>query len=358
MLRRTLATVLAAAVLSPLPVQLASGDDDDGDDAVTHTKRLMRAEKEAPETAEDEKAGGGRGSGENQGGNSAPTPVSPTPVTPNPKPVTPTPTPTPAIPSPSPTPAPSAVQGVRYYSFVDSQALRAAAGRGYSTAIVKGAARAEDVAALKASGVTVINYEQAFALNDREAAEARQLGLLAETCSGGEISPKNHPTMTLLDATNPRAIEWRAGAIAAETNDLGYDGTYLDTLRSVFTPDFYDALPCNAQDEAWLQGSISLVTQVEANTGGGDGYVIENGRGLQSGNNYVKYQAAADQLIAVGDAVQLEQFGRKYVDRDLAFVHVLQAQGKDVFAKCKASAAVCERAFAQVDRSSAFLMLP
>jgi hypothetical protein len=158
-----------------------------------------------------------------------------------------------------------------------------------------------------------------------------------------------------LDAANPAAVAWRSSAIAAETTGTGMDGTYLDTLRSFFNPGFYDGTPCGVSNEAWLKGSIAMVDQVKAKTGGK--FVIANGNGMQSGRNYFKYRAAADQLIARADAVQIEHFGSRDLTQDLEFVRALGAGGKSVFAKCDVSAATCETALSQVGGVERYLAL-
>lgn len=190
-----------------------------------------------------------------------------------------------------------------------------------------------------------INYEQAFALNDSEASYARSRGWLAKTCSGQEISPANIPSVTLLDARIPAALEWRAGMIAAETLQKNRHGTYLDTLRSYWPDSFYDGTPCNNSHEAWNRASVNLVQAVKAKTGGR--FVIANGAGLGSGKAYFGNQVAADKIINAAQGIQIEQWMRntKNADLDKRFMQTMIGKGKMVFAKCKSAMATCQRHF-------------
>ena len=190
-------------------------------------------------------------------------------------------------------------------------------------------------------GALLINYEQAFALNDEEAADARRKGFLSHTCAGQEIHPQNIPSVTLLDGTDPVAVRWRARTIADESVVNRADGTYLDTLRPYFNTGFYDGAPCHLSQRGWLKGSISLVDKVTRKTGGKP--VIVNGSGLQSGKGYFTHQAAADELIAHSWGVQIEQFLRneKNARLDVRYMNHLVSMGKRVFAKCKNADGVC-----------------
>jgi hypothetical protein len=246
---------------------------------------------------------------------------------------------------------------IQLYDLLGAKELSSSALSGLSAVIVKGAPKADQLRSIKEliPASIIVNYEQAFALNSTEASYARDHGYLAETCSGAEIHPANIQQMTLLDATNRAAVAWRAQTISSETEERGMDGTYLDTLRSIFPTSFYDGTPCGLRDEEWLAGSISLLDEVKAQTGK---FVIANGSGLQSGRNYFKYQAAADQLIAHADAVQIEHFARSSdVARDVAFFESLRSKGKTVFAKCDGSTETCTSAFLQAAGSDDYLAL-
>jgi hypothetical protein len=190
-----------------------------------------------------------------------------------------------------------------------------------------------------------INYEQAFALNDKEASYARSRGWLAKTCSGQEISPGNIPGVKLLDARIPAALDWRAGMIAAETLQKKRDGSYLDTLRSYWPDSFYNGTPCNNSDEAWNKASVNLVQAVRAKTGGR--FVIANGAGLGSGKAYFGNQAAADKIINVAQGIQIEQWMRntKNADLDKRLMQAMISKGKMVFAKCKSAMTTCQSHF-------------
>jgi hypothetical protein len=198
------------------------------------------------------------------------------------------------------------------------------------------------------SGPQAINYEQAFALNDAEASYARARGWLARTCGGAEIHPANIPSVTLLDPTNASARAWRAGEIARLTNERGYRGTYLDTLRSYHPEGFYDGVPCNITDAQWLAASVDMVTTVKAKTGK---LVIANGAGMGSGRKYFTSNRAADPIIAAADAVQIEHFARgRYLEDDVRFVDELTSRGKLAFAKCDSTATTCTSAFTKAAR--------
>jgi len=199
------------------------------------------------------------------------------------------------------------------------------------------------------SGVRAINYEQSFALNDTEAAYARSRGWLAKTCGGSEIRPANIRAVTLLDATNAAALEWRAATIADETNGQGYDGTYLDTLRAYHPDGFYDGTPCGITDAKWLTASVNLVTLVKAKTGGK--MVIANGAGMGSGRKYFATNGAADPIIAAADAVHIEHFARRADStEDVGFIDAVTAQGKLAFAKCDNDASTCISLFSTAQR--------
>lgn len=180
-----------------------------------------------------------------------------------------------------------------------------------------------------------INYEQAFALNDKEAAEARSKGYLAQTCTGQDIHPASIPGVTLLNAEIPGAIEWRSSAIAGATNGNGEVGTYLDTLRPVFNASFYDGAPCKFTDAGWRTGSVDMVNQVRAKTSGH--MVIANRVAMGSGRAYNKYQAAMDDFLARAnpEGVQIEHFARssKGIKYDQDFMKVLSGKGMMSFAK-------------------------
>jgi hypothetical protein len=226
-----------------------------------------------------------------------------------------------------------------------------------SGAIIKSDFSSSDVDRLHANGVQkVINYEQTFALNSAEASFARSNGWLARTCTGAEIHPKAIPKVALLDARNPAAREWRAAAIAAETNGKAADGTYLDTLRAHFPESYYDGVPCDGltdaeRDEAWRAASVEMILLVKAKTLGRS-YVVANGAGLATGANYEQYEAAAQTLVVASDAVQMEHYLRslKRKDQDNGVIAKWNALGADAWAKCDtADDATCKRAFAEVE---------
>jgi hypothetical protein len=201
----------------------------------------------------------------------------------------------------------------------------------------------------------LINYEQAFALNSSEASFARSKGYLARTCTGGEIHPDNIPDVTLMDASIPAAVDWRSSTIAAQTNGSSYAGTYLDTLRPVFNPSFYDGTPCKYTDQAWRTGSVDEVNQVRAKTGGK--MVIANGAGMGSGSAYLKYQSEMDDFLARAkpEGVQIEHFAKssKNVDKDAAFMKTLASKGASTFAKCQGTTTLCRSTFDKGVTSSA-----
>lgn len=199
------------------------------------------------------------------------------------------------------------------------------------------------------SGPQAVNYEQSFALNEVEASFARNQRWLALTCDGKEIHPTNIPSVTLLDPTNPAARAWRASEIASQTNDRGYDGTYLDTLRSYHPEGFYTGIPCGITDAQWLAASVDMVTLVKAQTDGK--LVIANGAGLGSGRKYFSTNRAADPIIAAADAVQIEHFARgRYSDDDYRFIDLLTGQGKLAFAKCDSTPTTCTSVFSKAAR--------
>lgn len=193
----------------------------------------------------------------------------------------------------------------------------------------------------------LINYEQAFALNSSQASAARSKGYLALTCDGQEIHPGNIPGVTLLNAELPAAVDWRSSAIAEETNAHPEAGTYLDTLRPVFNASFYDGTPCNYTDSGWRSGSVELVDQVRAKTGGK--MVLANGVGMGSGRAYFKYQDAVDDFFerAKPEAVQIEHFARSSGGArfDADFIKALAGKGIIPFAKCDGSTSACQTAF-------------
>lgn len=226
-----------------------------------------------------------------------------------------------------------------------------------SGAIIKSSFSSSDVDRLHANGVQrVINYEQTFALNSAEASFARSNGWLAQTCTGAEIHPRTIPQVALLDARNPAAREWRATAIAAETNGRAADGTYLDTLRAHFPEDYYDGIPCDGlaeaeRDEAWRAASVEMILLVKAKTVERS-YVVANGAGLASGANYEAYEAAAQTLVLAADAVQMEHYLRslKRKAQDNGVIAKWNALGAEAWAKCDtADDATCKRAFAEVE---------
>jgi hypothetical protein len=238
---------------------------------------------------------------------------------------------------------------IRLYDFGNSTKISGLARRGHDVIIVKGPAtkrRLEKARGLNPA-IRLVNYEQAFALNDEEADYARTRGWLAATCGGQEISPQNIPRATLLDATIPDALEWRTDLVAEETMAFGYDFNYLDTLRSYFPHDFYDGLPCNVSDAAWLDASIATIDLVQEKTGK---EVIANGRGMQSGLQYFGNRQRVDKLIDTADAVQVEHFGRfrTELDRDMAFVEAISAAGKDAYVMCRRPGDACRAILGEV----------
>jgi hypothetical protein len=205
------------------------------------------------------------------------------------------------------------------------------------------------------AGVGAINYEQSFALNDKEAAVARQNGWLAHTCSGEEIRPKRISSMTLMDPTNPDARAWRADTIAAETMSHPYVGTFMDTLRAYNPSGFYTGDPCDITDQLWLDASVDMVNRVKAATGR---LVIANGACMGTGAKYYASNQAADPIIAAADAVQIEHFARGKPDQDVRFANDLASRAKLTFAHCDASASTCTNWFRQLAHPElAYLML-
>lgn len=224
---------------------------------------------------------------------------------------------------------------LRYYRFISGRALDVEGTEGYSWVIVKGRTDGARIRGVRneRSALSLANYEQAAALNRSEARYARDRGWLALTCDGDEIHPASIPKVTLLDITIREALRWRAQQIADETNSLGYDLSYLDTLRSYYPVRFYDGLHCiDDLDSEWLQNSIELVRRVRAQT---DTMVLANGAGLQSGKNYRDHESSADQLIEAADGVQIEHFFRnpRSYEADLDLVQRLIDRGKLVFVK-------------------------
>jgi hypothetical protein len=239
------------------------------------------------------------------------------------------------------------------YRIADLSAMRGS----ISGAIIKSSFSSSDADRLHANGVQkVINYEQTFALNSAEASFARSNGWLALTCTGAEIHPKTIPKVVLLDARNPAAREWRAAAIAAETNGKAADGTYLDTLRAHFPDDYYDGIPCDGlteseRDEAWRAASVEMILLVKAKTVDRS-YVVANGAGLATGANYETYEAAAQTLVLAADAVQMEHYLRSPTRKaqDNAAIAKWNALGAEAWAKCDTvDDAACKRAFAEVE---------
>jgi len=226
-----------------------------------------------------------------------------------------------------------------------------------SGAIIKANFSSSDVDRLHANGVQkVINYEQTFALNSAEASFARSNGWLALTCTGAEIHPRSIPKVVLMDGRNPAAREWRAAAIAAETNGKTADGTFLDTLRAHFPENYYDGVPCDGlssaeRDEAWRAASVEMILLVKANTPGRS-YVVANGAGLGTGTSYVTWEAAAQTLVLAADAAQMEHYLRslKRKAQDNGVIAKWNALGADGWAKCAtANDATCKSAFAEVE---------
>ncbi|HYY45398.1 MAG TPA: hypothetical protein VE975_09470, partial [Actinomycetota bacterium] len=123
----------------------------------------------------------------------------------------------------------------------------------------------------------------------------------------------------------------------------------------VFFPrgDYYDGLPCGLKDSDWLQASITMVEAVKHKTGGK--LVIENGRGLGSGSDYLAHRVAARKLIAHGSGVQIEQFARNKPLLDAREMHEIGAMGKMVFAKCQGRVEVCRTAFARGLNGAAYM---
>ncbi len=211
----------------------------------------------------------------------------------------------------------------------------------------------------------LINYEQSFVLNATEASYARAQGWLALTCAGAEIHPSNSAG-TLIDATDPAALDWRSSAIAAETTATGRYGTYLDTLRPIFPDSFYDGVPCEVEldhaagETAWRGGSIDLVNAVRSKTNGE--MVIANGSGMQSGKSYAANQTAVDEFLSLArpEGVQIEQFARNAsaVPLDASFMRTLGSRGIITFAKCAGKAKNCRTAFNDGLNGSAYMTIP
>jgi hypothetical protein len=240
-------------------------------------------------------------------------------------------------------------KGLRPYELANYRDLTRLARKQAEVVIVKGDATASQVEEARRLDphIKLVNYEQAFALNKDEAEVARAKGWLAETCDGREISPRNVPRATLMDATIPAAREWRTGLMAKETRKLGYDSNYLDTLRSYFPPEFYDGIPCKVSDEAWLKASIDMVRRIRQKTGK---EVIANGRGMQNGLQYVHNREAVDQLVATADAVQVEHFGRFHseIGRDVKLVKAILEAGKEPYVKCRRHGEACRRILSEI----------
>ena len=240
-------------------------------------------------------------------------------------------------------------KGLRLYELANYRELRRLARKQAEVVIVKGDASASQVEEARTLDphIKLVNYEQAFALNKDEAELARAKGWLAATCDGREISPRNVPRATLMDATIPAAREWRTNLMARETRRLGYDYNYLDTLRSYFPADFYDGIPCKVSDEAWLKASIDMVKRIRQKTGKA---VIANGRGMQNGLQYVHNREAVDQLVAIADAVQVEHFGRFHseIGRDVKLVKAILEAGKEPYVKCRRHGEACRRILSEI----------
>jgi hypothetical protein len=227
----------------------------------------------------------------------------------------------------APTPA-----SIRYYRFLAGRDLGANDLGRYDWIIVKGAATPSQLEGARDahSRLRLINYEQAAALNASEAAFARERGWLALTCEGEEIRPTRIPEVTLMDLTNPAALAWRARGVAEETIALGYDATYLDTLRAFYPVDYYDGIHCIGDlHRQWLRGSTRLVRLVERRTGK---LVVANGA---SGNNYFAHKKVTDRLLAATEAVQIEHFFRspRGHELDMRLVRRLVDENKLVFVK-------------------------
>jgi hypothetical protein len=241
---------------------------------------------------------------------------------------------------------------LRYYRFLSGRALEVGSTEGYKWVIVKGrtdGARIQGVRSER-SALRLANYEQAAALNRREARYARDRGWLALTCDGDEIHPKSIPGVTLLDITIEEALRWRAQQIADETTSLGYDGSYLDTLRSYYPVTFYDGIHCiDDVHSQWLLSSIELLKLVRART---NTMVLANGAGLQSGKNYRDHESSADRLIEAADGVQIEHFFRnpRGYEADLDFVQRLIDRGKLVFVKNDGDAEAASMALSDFPR--------
>jgi hypothetical protein len=232
-----------------------------------------------------------------------------------------------------------------------------------SGAVIKGPFSSSDVSSLHSSGAQrVINYEQAFVLNSAEASVARDNGWLALTCSGEEIHPRNIRDVTLMDARNADAREWRATTIADETNSKVADGTFLDTLRAHFPEDFYDGEPCDGlittqRDEEWRAASVDMILRVKAKTPDRS-YVIANGAGLGTGSGYLKAEPAAYSIVEAADAVHMEHYlqAPERLAEDNSVIQAWNALDADVWAKCDAANdAACTSAFAEVESTRNYL---
>jgi hypothetical protein len=246
----------------------------------------------------------------------------------------------------------TAPAGAATYQSYELGAVSAASS--YDAFVTKGSASASEVAAARSHGTFVVNYEEAFALNDREAAYARSRGWLARTCSGAEIHPANIASKTLLDVTKPEAIKWRAERISSETNALGYQASFIDTLRAYTPNGFYDGSPCNWTDGDWLSASVRLVDTVQALTGKP---VIENGAGLGSGSKFFANRPATETLLKAGDGAQIEHFCRK-ADKcsvDQKFLSYIVSLGKYALAKCQGDPSLCQQSY--VSSPGAFMRL-
>jgi hypothetical protein len=220
----------------------------------------------------------------------------------------------------------------------------------YDYIILKGPYPAAAIATMEAANPSLkfINYEQSYALNPAEAAEARANGWLAQTCAGEEIHPTDVPSETLMDNRIPEAREWRSSAIAAQTATGTFDGTYLDTLGALYPVGHYTGDPCGITDRDWLDASKSFLDLVKQKT---SKPVVLNGRGLGSGRAYFASQAAVDELISVTtpavDVVHIEFFMRQpharctryrtEVDwqKDIDYIAEIGRQGRIVFANQK-----------------------
>ena len=230
-------------------------------------------------------------------------------------------------------------------------AARQAAAQNYDVLVLRGAIAAPLLADLRArrSDITLFTYEKAAGLSnaDVKAVSAQHPEWIAKDATGAVIHPRGIADTTLGDLTNPAFRAWSAQRMAAEVG-LGADGAFIDTLGAYFPASFYTARPsidgAPVTDAAWRAGSVDLIQRVKAASGK---VVVANGFGLGSGAAYYAAQAAADQLIAAADGVQIEGFTRwgdagagqvrkaPQWNQDLAFLASLGARGKFALAFTK-----------------------